>query len=358
MCLKGRPMNISPRPAALLAAFGAFSLLGACATTAPTTPSQAVAETAAAVEVDAAKFARDREAILAMTGDYKVTFDFTETVSFVEGYELKEPNLSGGYEVVRVIEDRGDFISLQHILVVGGDERFPIKHWRQDWQYEPESVLVFIGGNAWETREVPAEERAGKWSQTVYQVDDSPRYGAVGAWSFEDGIAEWTPPHEWRPLPRRDMTTRDDYHAMDAVNRHTITPFGWVHEQDNSKLILAGEPQALVREVGVNTYRVSHDFDASIATDYWAATADFWAAVRDEWAAIEADYPQFAITIQGETADMYGPLLSLAGDVDAGLKTSEAASAEARALIREMVTPDIGDLADRLRPTTTLAGVY
>ncbi|MCI4646477.1 MAG: hypothetical protein MRY64_16970 [Hyphomonadaceae bacterium] len=355
-------MNLFRRTATAMAALSTAALLGACATTEPAIPVPAPIETpvdAAAVPViDTAKFERDREAILAMTGDYKVTFDFTETVSFVEGYELKEPKLSGGYEVVRVIEDTGDFISLQHILVVGGDQKFPIKHWRQDWQYEPESVLVFIGGNAWETREVPEGERAGKWSQTVYQVDDSPRYGAVGAWDYKDGISAWTPPQEWRPLPRRDMTTRDDYHAVDAVNRHVITPFGWVHEQDNSKLILDGEPQALVREVGINTYRVDSEFDASIATDYMTATSDFWAIVRDEWTGIEAEYPQFAITIQGETEEMYGPVLSLAGDVAGGLKTTEEAGAEARTVIRELVTPEIGELAERLRPTTTLASTY
>ena len=161
---------------------------------------------------------------------------------FVEGYELKEPKLSGGFEVVLVVEDRGDFISLQHILVGGGENGIPIKHWRQDWQYEPERVLVFVGGNAWEWRDVSPAKRAGRWSQTVYQVDDAPRYAAVGDWSYDDGIAEWTPPSEWRPLPRRDMTTRDDYHAIDAVNRHALTPTGWVHEQDNSKLILTGAP--------------------------------------------------------------------------------------------------------------------
>ena len=112
-----------------------------------------------------AAFEQDRESILAMTGDYKVTFDFTETVSFLEGYELKAPKLSGGHESVRVVEDRGDFISLQHLLVVGPDDSpFVVKHWRQDWKYEPARVLVFIGGNAWEWRDVPASERAGAWS--------------------------------------------------------------------------------------------------------------------------------------------------------------------------------------------------
>ncbi|MEM7640112.1 MAG: DUF6607 family protein, partial [Pseudomonadota bacterium] len=320
------------------AATAAFLSLAGCAT-AP--QAHTIAETNAS-ELPA-QFEQDRESILAMVGDYKVTFDFTETVSFVDGYELKEPKLSGGHESVRIVEDRGDFISLQHLLVVGPDESpFVVKHWRQDWQYEPARVLTFVGGNAWEWRDVPATERAGSWSQTVYQVDDAPRYGAVGPWAYEDGIAEWTPPKEWRPLPRRDMTTRDDYHAVDAVNRHVVTPWGWVHEQDNSKLMLDGAPQVLVREVGVNTYRAFDDYSVEAAEDYWAGTADYWAGIRAHWASIEASNDRFAITIKGETEPLYMPLLTLATEVNDGEKDLDQALVEARAVIDSFVTPEIG----------------
>ncbi|MEO1304983.1 MAG: DUF6607 family protein [Pseudomonadota bacterium] len=339
--------------------------LSGCATVATESATTTLVEAPTSIVVEttdeavsSANFEQDRDAILAMVGDYKVTFDFTETVSFVEGYELKEPKLSGGHESVRIVEDRGDYISLQHLLVVGSDESpYVVKHWRQDWQYEPARVLTFIGGNAWEWKDVPASERAGTWSQTVYQVDDSPRYGAVGSWDYEDGIAEWTPPKEWRPLPRRDMTTRDDYHAVDAVNRHAITPWGWVHEQDNSKLMLHDEPKVLVREVGVNTYRKFDDYPVAAADEYWAATETYWAGVRDEWNKVEAEHDRFAISIEGETTALYMPLLMLASEVKSGEKEVEPALAEVRDVIAEFVTPEIGTLADRLRPTTTLASL-
>lgn len=336
----------------LLGAAAALAILTvpAC-TTIAATGDQLIAE-----QSMSANFEQDRESILAMTGDYKVTFDFTETVSFVNGYELKDPKLSGGHESVRVVEDRGDYISLQHTLVVGPDAApVVVKHWRQDWQYQPERVLVFVGGNAWEWRDVPVSEQSGAWSQTVYQVDDAPRYCAVAQWTYDDGLAEWTPPHEWRPLPRRDMTTRDDYHAVDAVNRHVITPWGWVHEQDNSKLILSDDPVALVREVGINTYRKYDGYPISAAEDYWAATGDFWAGVRAEWSRIEAENERFAITIQGETEDLYMPLLALADEIKDGEKALEPALVEARAVIDRFVTPELGQLVDRLRPTTALA---
>jgi hypothetical protein len=34
------------------------------------------------------------------------------------------------------------------------------KHRQQVWAYELPSAMVFTGGNAWETRKVPASERA------------------------------------------------------------------------------------------------------------------------------------------------------------------------------------------------------
>ena len=346
------------RSGLLTASAVAALMLTACATLPSAGPASQSPTSVTAETAIAANFEQDRQSILAMAGDYKVTFDFTETVAFVEGYELKEPKLSGGHESVRVIEDRGDFISLQHLLVVGPDDApFVVKHWRQDWQYEPARVLTFIGGNAWAWRDVPASEQAGSWSQTVYQVDDAPRYGAVGTWTYEDGIAEWTPPQAWRPLPRRDMTTRDDYHAVDAVNRHVITPWGWVHEQDNAKLMLDATPQALVRETGVNTYRAFDDYPVSAAEDYWAGTAEFWAGVRAEWTRIEAEHTAFAISIQGETEALYNPLLALALSVKSGDKGLEPALIEARTIINSFVTPEIGTLAERLRPTTRLAGL-
>ena len=98
------------RPGLLTASALALLAITGCATT-PARQSSISAEVQTAIEAPAS-FEQNRQSILAMAGDYKVTFDFTETVSFVDGYELKEPKLSGGHESVRVIEDRGDFISL------------------------------------------------------------------------------------------------------------------------------------------------------------------------------------------------------------------------------------------------------
>lgn len=302
-----------------------------------------------------AKFEQDRKAILAMAGDFDVTFDFRETVALTPGYELKKPKLSGADEIVRVVEDSGDFISLQQILVMKvGDEMYVTKHWRQDWKYEPAEVLVFIGGNAWERRALPQSDRAGKWSQVVYQVEDSPRYGAVGAWTHNNGVSQWNPPAEMRPLPRRDMTTRNDYDAVLAVNRHTITPFGWVQEEENSKLVLRGEHHVLVREIGVNSYKrtttIPKDGDA-----YWNSTKEFWALVRAEWTRLEQSAKQFGLTVQGEPEPLYTPILELADNIHAGKTTTAAAANEARKVIAQFTTTDIGALTDRIAKSAKTA---
>lgn len=346
-------MPLRSRPFVLFSATAIALSLAACATAPARTVAADAAPLPAAETLDPAKFERDRQSILAMAGDYKVSFDFIETVSFDENYVVIPPKISGAEEVVRVIEDRGDFISLQHILVAThGDVTFPIKHWRQDWQYEPARILSFIGGNAWAWRDVPAGERTGKWSQTVYQVDDAPRYSAVAAWTYEMGAPTWAPPHEWRPLPRRDMTTRNDYHTINAVNRHVITPLGWVHEQDNDKVILSsGAPVLLAREVGVNTYERDSDFAVEVALDYWAGTADFWAEVRDEWARISNENSQFGLTIQGESEALYTPLLELASEVAEGKMPLSDAGPKGRAIVRAFVTFDLPSLADRVAAT-------
>ena len=343
----------SPISIRVLAAATGLALLSACATAPQSDLAASPTQTIASES-----FENDRQAILAMAGDFNVTFDFIETVSFQENYELKDRKLSGGHEVVRVIEDRGDYISLQHILVVGGEKKFPVKHWRQDWRYEPASVLVYVGGNAWTKRDVPASEAKGQWSQVVYQVDDAPRYGALGKWEHKDGVSQWTPPMEWRPLPRRDATTRDDYDVVNAINRHAITPFGWVHEQDNSKVMLSGEPQTLVREVAVNTYTRYDAFEIDIADDYWDETEDFWADIRAAWNTIEAENDTFGLTIFGEPEEFYMKILGLASAVNDGDKDADEAAEEARTIIAEYTTTSIGDLQDRLvsRPGPRIAG--
>lgn len=224
----------------------------------------------------------DRRAILAMLGGYEVQFKFDETVVLKSGYERKKPKRSMGFESVVLVEDTGRRISLQHILVMGGGS--VVKHWRQDWIYESPRHWVYVGNQRFEQQERDAEEIPGTWTQLVYEVNDGPRYSGSAKWNHKHGISTWTG-HSWRPLPRREYTSRSDYQLINADNRHTIIPQGWTHEQDNAKVVRSEEDKddVLVREFGFNDYRRIGGYDFGPALSYWNSTSEFWADVRRRW---------------------------------------------------------------------------
>src|SRR5690606_2672136 len=168
-----------------------------------------------------ASFEADRADILAMAGDFRVRFDMQEATPWQAGYEPLERKISGGHESVRVVEDTGRKIILQHLLVVEMDgESHVIKHWRQDWEYEPARILAYSDRNEWSWEDVPEDVRTGRWSQTVYQVDDSPRYASWGRFYDEGGVRRWRSAWTWRPLARRDAVRNPVYDRYFGINRH------------------------------------------------------------------------------------------------------------------------------------------
>ncbi|MGH0033081.1 MAG: DUF6607 family protein [Myxococcota bacterium] len=235
---------------------------------------------------------RDRAAILALAGEYRTSFDFLETVLYEPGRQPAAPYRSWATERVDVLEERPDFVSLQHTLVMfvedeSGETRGPFvqKHWRQDWSFEPERALAFLGDGRFALQELSEEQRSGAWSQSVWQVDDSPRYASTGRWQHDAWRSVWTGDAAWRPLPRRESSVRSDYQVLAGSHRITLLPTGWVHEQDNEKLVF--EEGAVTgsrgREAGLDRYERIEGFDFTAADAYWTATAPFWSAVRTAW---------------------------------------------------------------------------
>ena len=284
--------------------------------------------------------AQDRASILKMAGTFKVTFDMRETVPFVPDYKLFEPKLSGGHEVVRVVVDTPDLIALQHLLVVqmpGEKKPMVIKHWRQDWAWQPKSVLTYAGPGRWKLTPVSAADAKGAWSQTVYQTDDSPRYGGIGRWRYDDGVTRWTSDETNRPLARRDATRHPPYDHYVGTNRHALTPTGWVHEQDNAKIgPKDGKPQTFAHEILLNSYAPAADFPVQAADDYWTKTADYWAAVRADWDRVIKANKGVKLTEEAEFGSVTGHELMLtADDIVSGEIKPAAAIAEADALIRK-----------------------
>src|SRR5258706_4353411 len=218
-------------------------------------------------EAGLSDFERDRRAILAMAGPYRVSFDFLEVARFDPALKPDAPYQSWGTEYVFVSKDSGDFIALQHVLVMrmlqqdgSESEPFVTRHWRQEWRYEADTALAYQGSNAWVLKTIPQNQRKGAWVQSVYQVDDSPRYAASGRWEHGDSFSTWISDETWRPLPRREFSVRKDYQVLVGTNRHTILPTGWIQEENNLKLALA-DRRTLAREYGVSRYDLIRDFD-------------------------------------------------------------------------------------------------
>lgn len=287
----------------------------------------------------AADYERDRQSILSQVGDYRVRFDMRETIALVDSYTPLDAKTSGGHEIIRVLYDEGDRISLQHTLVMEhGGQTHVIKHWRQDWVYQPQTVLTYAGPDSWSLTTVSDHERAGAWSQTVWQTDDSPRYGGVGHWTYDNGMAVWTSNKTWRPLARRDATRHPVYDRYVGSNRHVLMPGGWAHLQDNLKLGQSqgsdGDLTAYVQEDVVNTYRRFDGFDPAPGDAYWAATGAYWAAVRDAWDAVIAAHRGVHIEEEAEYGSVVSErLMTWADEVQAGDLDEAAAIAQARALI-------------------------
>lgn len=302
-----------------------------------------IAERAAADE--AAAFEADRAEILAMAGNFKVRFDMQEATSWMPGYMPQDRKISGGYEVVRVIEDTGRRIVLQHILVSELDGKAHItKHWRQDWDYEPARMLAYSDRNAWTWEDVPERMRRGRWSQTVWQVDDSPRYAGWGQFEQQGGLRRWRSSWTWRPLARRDAVRNPVYDRYYAINRHQTTPDGWVHWQDNIKMGLTGGAlKPVVQEYVLNSYTRFDGYNVKAADEYWAATQSYWSAVRAAWDAAAATKGGIAIQEEAQAGTVISArLLTMADEIVAGTTAEADAIREASRLIAEntqVITP-------------------
>ncbi|WP_435028631.1 DUF6607 family protein [Xanthomonas cucurbitae] len=275
--------------------------------------------------VAAADPERDRQSILAMQGEYAVDFAFDETVLLKPGYERASAMRSGANEVVIVVEDSPRKLVLQHLLV---DEKTKhvTKHWRQDWVYEAPQRFEFTAEQTWQVRALPASATQGAWTQCVFEVSDAPRYCGTGRWDYADGHPTWTSDLSWRPLPRREYTKRSDYNALSVINRHTLTPGGWTHEQFNTKVLRKpdGAQQAIAREFGFNDYRKTTEVDFAPAYAYWKGTQGYWAKVRARWARFLDTPPGLHLKTKPDGMAMILPMFEQAERVQQGKRVKDA----------------------------------
>ncbi|TCK68641.1 hypothetical protein DFQ05_0149 [Winogradskyella wandonensis] len=230
---------------------------------------------------------KDIQAIKNMCGCYEVTFDFAETFAYSNdstyiGSPVKHDK---GLEWVELVEDSPNKLVMQHLLIVGPPQRQSIvKHWRQDWLYENTELYMYDHNNKWTFTTLPEENVVGQWTQKVFQVDDSPRYEGTATWVHVDGKSYWENTTD-APLPRRERTKRSDYNVTVRTNRHEITDKGWIHDQDNLKVVRENGQSdfVLAKEKGLNTYTKVDDSRCKTAHNWWKENKDTWATVRAKW---------------------------------------------------------------------------
>lgn len=230
---------------------------------------------------------KDKNAILKMSGCFEVSFNFSETFKFTDDSTyIKSPNkIANALEWAELVKNNDNEIMIQHILQMGNDSNaYIIKHWRQDWLYQNQNLLSYIKDNEWRSETLKHKDVRGQWTQKVLQVDDSPRYEGSATWIHVDGKSFW----ESRvnaPLPRREYTIRNDYNVLNRGNRVEITDNGWLHDQDNLKIIKKDSLPDVIkaREVGLNYYVKVDDKQCIYAKKWWNNEKNKWAIIRSAW---------------------------------------------------------------------------
>lgn len=273
------------------------------------------------------KKAQDQEAIKNMCGCYEVKFEYAETFAPDIAYEKAYDYKAHALEWAELVTDEEDKISIQHLLVV--NDTMVIKHWRQDWEFENQNVFNFKSKNNWTVERLTKEQVAGQWSQKVYQVDDSPRYSGSATWVHVDGKNYWENKTD-APLPRREYSKRDDYNIMVRGNKVQLMDYGWMHEQDNDKVIRAeGEKdELLAQEKGHNIYKKVAAEKCRAAKEWWKNNNKVWKKIRTEWDLVFKENKEIKLEAKVDDKRLYKYLFAL---------DNKAKSKEIKAIINKFL---------------------
>lgn len=264
---------------------------------------------------------QEKKIIDKLCGCFEVDFKYAETFSPDPDYKYHNREETGGTaELALPIEASDKKIVIQHLLVVS--PTMVVKHWREEWTYENPVIWIYKGDRVWVKETLPADQVKGKWTQTVWEVADEPRYQGFSQFVHLDGKIIWQNTTD-APLPRREYSVRHDYNILKRTNRLNISDNGYVHEQDNQKIIRsANSDKLLVEEKGLNTYKRIDEKECGAAREYWEKNKEFWGHVRSIW----ADYinTHDTISLKNKINDkfLHEYLISLSNDYAAKKITS------------------------------------
>jgi hypothetical protein len=254
-----------------------------------------------------------REVIDKLCGCFEVAFKYAETFSPDPTYKFHEREEIGGTaELALPIEISDTKIVIQHLLIVGTNT--VVKHWREEWVYENPVIWKYKGDRTWVKETLTAEQVKGKWTQTVWEVADEPRYQGFSQFVNLDGKIVWQSTTD-APLPRREYSVRSDYNILRRTNRMNITDSGYLHEQDNQKIIRSNSvDKLLVEEKGLNSYKRIKDVDCAAAKEYWEKNAGYWGRVRKIWSNYINTHNSISLKNKIDNKFLHDYLISLSKD--------------------------------------------
>ncbi|MEM9896192.1 MAG: DUF6607 family protein [Bacteroidota bacterium] len=280
----------------------------------------------------------DIASILSMCGCFDITFQFAETFGASQDYEYYDNYYSGALEWAFPVVNEKDKIIIQHLLVIG--DTMIIKHWRQDWLYENTDLYVFDKDDTWKYKSLDKDAVKGQWTQKVFQVDDSPRYEGSGSWVHVDGKHYWESTAD-APLPRREYSKRNDYNVMVRGNRQEITDEGWVHDQDNHKVMRTAEgDKRVASEKGLNIYRKVEDSKCKTAVDWWNWNGKYWNDVRGVWEDVFASKEELELNMRVDNQIMFMRMFGLGDQLSGDSYDSEKARAEIEKVVEMHLAED------------------
>lgn len=291
--------------------------------------------------ISTAQTSFDKKALENLCGCFDVKFMYAETFAADTGYRYHErETINGGIEYVVPIELTDKKAVLQHLLVI--NDSVIVKHWREDWVYENNVQWIYKGNHQWQQIQLPAALVKGKWMQTVWEVSDAPRYQGYSQFVSLDNKTIWQNTTD-APLPRREYTIRSDYNILKRTNRLNITDDGYVHEQDNQKIVRAnGADKVLVEEKGINSYKRVDMAQCAAGKQYWQKHSTYWQEVRKVWDDYLNTHSTIGLKTEIDKKPLHSHLYALAGKFVKG----QVKEAQLAAAIKEVVYKYITAPAD------------
>lgn len=283
-----------------------------------------------------AQAVKDKPLVDKLCGCFEVEFKYAETFSPDPKYKYHDrEEISGGTELVFPVEVSDKKIVMQHLLVI--TDSIIVKHWREDWTYEAKDIFNYKGNKTWVKQAIPAAETKGAWTQSIWEVSDEPRYQGTAQWQVIDGKNVWTNTTN-APLPRREYSVRNDYNLLRRTNRITILPDGYLHEQDNQKIIQTENAEKLlVAEKGINSYKRIDSSKCAPALYYWEKNKTYWTKVRTIWAEYVAKQNVIELKTKVEGKVLHEYLYILAKDYSTGKIKPENIDSAIKAEIEKFI---------------------